>query len=205
MAKDGMPKEVRTVMYWALGIGIIALTIFILTIIFGNLSGNTGFDRLTATTTNETGAWLNTTAYTVDAVTSRHGFVSISVSEVWNTTVGVIPVANYTISATAGTMVNASLITYPDVNVTYAVTYKGQAERGTDAVIGNYTDSAVNTAKQFPTTGTILGIALLLAILIGILVFAIRKMMGVAGAGSVGSGGRSSGSSSAKFDRAGFR
>ncbi len=116
MAKGtgGMPQDVRTVLMWGLGIGILGMTLLILLIIFGNLSGNVGFASGTA------------------------GF------------------------------------------------------NDTQAVIGNYSTSAVNTASQFPVTGTILGIALLLAILIGVLVFAIRKMMGVASASS-GSGNASFG------------
>ncbi len=111
MAKNGggMPPEIRTVLMWGLGIGILAMTLLILSIIFGNLSGNVGF------------------------ASGTQGF------------------------------------------------------NDTENLITNYTASAVNTAKQFPVTGTILGIALLLAILIGILVFAIRKMMGVAGASTGGS------------------
>ena len=108
----GLPSDIKTVLFWGLGIGILALTLLILSIIFGNLSGNVGF--------------------AVDT----------------------------------------------------------QGYNDTQNIITNYTQSAVNTAKQFPTTGTILGIALLLAILIGVLVFAIRKMMGVAG----GSGGGSNAS-----------
>ena len=104
--KGGMPQDIKTVLFWGLGIGILALALLILSIIFGNLSGNVGFD--------------------------------------------------------VGT----------------------QGYNDTQHIIGNYTESAVNTAQQFPVTGTILGIALLLSILIGILVFAIRKMMGVANVGS---------------------
>ncbi len=106
MAKDGMPEDIKTVLFWGLGIGILGLALLILVIIFGNLSGNVGFA-------------VNTQGY-----------------------------------------------------------------NDTQNIITNYTASAVNTAKQFPVTGTILGIALLLAILIGILVFAIRKMMGVANVGA---------------------
>ena len=111
MAKGsgGMPKDIRTILMWGLGIGVLALTLLILVIIFGNLSGNVGFAETT------------------------------------------------------------------------------QGFNDTQSIILNYTSSAVNTAEQFPVTGTILGIALLLAILIGVLVFAVKKMMGVAGASSGGS------------------
>jgi hypothetical protein len=54
----------------------------------------------------------------------------------------------------------------------------------TNAVIGNYTTSVVNTAAQFPTVGTILGVGVLITILIALLIFAISKMMKVSGGGS---------------------
>ena len=62
-----------------------------------------------------------------------------------------------------------------------------QGYNDTQAIILNYTTSAANTAGQFPTVGTIVGIAILLLILIALLIFAIKKMMGVAGATSSGS------------------
>ena len=58
----------------------------------------------------------------------------------------------------------------------------------TNQYIGNYTTSVANTGAQFPTVGTILGVALLLAILIGLLVYAVKRMSGVAGSGK-GDGG----------------
>jgi len=65
-------------------------------------------------------------------------------------------------------------------NVGFSVNTAGY--NNTQAVIDNYSISATNTAGQFPVVGTIVGIALLLLVLIGILVFAIVKMMHVAGA-----------------------
>ena len=55
-----------------------------------------------------------------------------------------------------------------------------QGFNDTQNIILNYTLSATNTAAQFPTVGTIVGIALLLLILIALLIFAITRMMGVA-------------------------
>jgi hypothetical protein len=62
-------------------------------------------------------------------------------------------------------------------NVGFAVGTEGY--NNTQSVIGNYSLSATNTSAQFPVVGTIIGIALLLIILIGVLIFAIRKLMGV--------------------------
>ena len=186
----GMPKDIKTVLFWGLGIGMLALVLLILSILFGNLSNNVGgFDRETATYINESSSYVleTNTANVLDNGISTMGYLSISVTAIHNATGGngtLIPATNYTVDVKTGTVTNASIVTYDDVNISYVVTFKGQSELDTDYIIGNYTESAVNTAQQFPVTGTILGIALLLSILIGILVFAIRKMMGVANVGS---------------------
>jgi len=100
MAKNGMPESLKMVLMWGIGLGILALTLLILLVIFGNLSTNLGFT-----------------------------------------------------AGTAG---------YND----------------TEEVITDYTTSATNLSGQFGVVGTMIGIALLLTVLIGILVFAVRKLMG---------------------------
>lgn len=59
-----------------------------------------------------------------------------------------------------------------------------QGYNDTQAVIGNFTGAVRNTAGLFPTVGTILGVGLLLGVLIGILVLAVKKLMGAANATS---------------------
>ena len=54
-----------------------------------------------------------------------------------------------------------------------------QGYNDTQNLINNYSASVINVGKQFPTTGTIVGVALLLTVLLGILIYAIRKMMGI--------------------------
>jgi len=110
MAKSGgMPDGIKTVIFWALGLGVISLILIVLLILFGNLSGNVGFSS------------------------------------------------------------------------------GSQGYNDTQNVILNYSASATNTSAQFPTIGTILGIAILLVVLIGVLVFAVRRLMGVTN--SMGGGG----------------
>ncbi len=53
----------------------------------------------------------------------------------------------------------------------------------TNNFIANYTKSVLNTGEQFPTVGTIIGVALLLFILIALLIFALVKLSGISGAG----------------------
>jgi len=108
MASD---NPLKTVLSWVTGLGSIALFGLIMLILFGNLSGNVGFD-----------------------------------------------------SGTSG-------------------------YNNTNAMIGNYTESVTNTAAQFPTVGTILGIAVLLFILVAVAIYAMKKfstMGGGSGSGSFG-------------------
>lgn len=71
-------------------------------------------------------------------------------------------------------------------NVGFATDTQGFND--TQYIIGNYTTGAVNTATQFPTVGTILGVAILILILLALLVFVITKMSGVSGGKGGGSG-----------------
>lgn len=66
-----------------------------------------------------------------------------------------------------------------------------QGFNDTQGIILNYTLGATNTSAQFPTVGTIIGIAILLLILIGLLIFVIKKMTAVSG--STGGGNASFG------------
>jgi len=72
------------------------------------------------------------------------------------------------------------VIIFGNLSGNVGFTTNSQGYNDTQHIILNYTSSATNTAAQFPTVGTIVGIALLLLILIALLIFAIRKMMGVA-------------------------
>ena len=205
---NGMPQDIKTVLFWGLGIGILGITLLILLIIFGNLSGNYGFARASNQTINETGYEINSSSPDVILGFNFRGYVSLSVDEAWNSSdiennvQVLLNSSEYTVDTATGLITNATNTVYPVVNLTYTTTFKDSIELDSDALILNYSQSATNTAGQFPVVGTILGIALLLAILIGVLVFAIRKMMGVAG-----STGSNAGSNSSKgsFDRGGFR
>lgn len=72
-------------------------------------------------------------------------------------------------------------------NVGFAADTQGYND--SQNIILNYTNSAVNTAAQFPTVGTILGVALLILILLALLVFVIVKMSGISGGKAGGNSG----------------
>jgi hypothetical protein len=192
MSKNSMPDGIKTVMYWVLGLGIVAFIGLIMLIIFGNLSGNIGFGQTSQNFYNQT-ITLSDTLTNVTDLTGRAnpGLSNVIMYNATNSST-IIASGNYTIvngliRAGPGTYGNGS-----SVNVSGIQSYDTQGKIDTQGLIGNYTTSVVNTGKQFPMVGTIVGISVLLIILIGLLIFAIRKMMGVAS--GVGSEGRSSSS-----------
>ena len=174
---DKMPEGVKTVMYWTLGLGVVALIGLVMLILFGNLSGNVGFGQDTLSVVADsftiTYAYKNVTdlTYRVNPSLSNVVLINASGGET-------IASGNYT---TLGGTIKAVTTTYNNsaVNLTATLSYDEAGKVDTDNLIANYTTSVTNTGKQFPVVGTIVGIALLLVILIGILTFAIRKLMGV--------------------------
>jgi hypothetical protein len=178
-----MPKSVKGVIGWTLGVGIIAFILLILVIIFGNLSGNVGFTQESTAFTDETILLSPTGSIPTTAQGRTNGaLTSVVVS---NATGGetILASGNYTVSGVTIIGVGTSPYNNTNVNVSATVSYDSQGQIDSDSVINNYTASARNTSAQFPTVGTIIGIAILLAILISLLVFAIRRMMGVSDTG----------------------
>jgi len=189
MAKNtgGMPDGMKSVMGWTLGVGIIAFTLLILVIIFGNLSGNVGFTQDSDTIVNETIVFSDGGNIPSTADNRVNGnLTNVIVSNA--TTQEVVPSTNYSVSGVTVTSVSGSPWNGTNVNVSGDLVFDSQGQIDSENIILNYTLSATNTSAQFPTVGTIIGIAILLLILIALLVFAIRRMMGVAGSTGVSGG-----------------
>ena len=189
MAKD--TGNMKVVMSWSIGLAGIALLGLIMLILFGNLSGNVGFGSSSSslTVTNETNAFANATGYTLSVVNSSMS--SYVLTAVWaNESSGTynvsVPLANVTVS-TGGIVNNATVTDYDNVSLsyTYSQSVPSDGLTNTNQFIGNYTTSVLNTGSQFPTVGTIIGVALLLFILIALLIFALTKLARIGG----GSGG----------------
>ena len=190
----GGDTNMQTVMGWSIGLAGIALLGLIMLILFGNLSGNVGFtqDTLSFTVTNETGAYVNITGYTLSGYNSS--WSSIVITDVWanatDSTNFLLPSTDYNLSsvgvlANATTIVAANVTAFDDANVSYTYVYSFDSVglANTNNFIGNYTLSVLNTGSQFPTVGTIIGVALLLFILISLLIFALVKLSKIGGAG----------------------
>ena len=163
----GAEKSLKGAEAIFLALLVIGLMGLLFLIIYGNLSGNLGFTRDTASYINESGYSINGTTYTLTNGASTTGFVSLAVSVAYNYSEGsVIGAGNYTIDSTAGTIVGAAGRTanYTNVSVSYVVTFKAVAERNTESVIGNLTGGAT----QFFTFSSVWFILTAITILIGI-------------------------------------
>lgn len=180
MAQGGMPQEMKTLLGWVLGLGVIALTGLVMLILFGNLSGNVGFGQDSLSFYNET-ITLSDTGSTPTSASSRVNGALSSIIMTNATDGTVVASGNYSTSGVVFTPAEDAEYNGTSVNVSATVTYDSTGKVNTDNTIGNYTTSVTNTSSNFPTVGTIIGIAILLLILIALLIFAIGKLMGVAG------------------------
>ena len=107
-----------------IGVVIIGVTLIVAMFIAGTIQDVT-YESSSATVTNETGAWLNATTYTVDSSTAT-SFSGLSIVSAINTTDNSsIGIGNFTVSGTGFT--NATATTYASVWVTYAYTYNADS------------------------------------------------------------------------------
>lgn len=183
----------KYVLEWGIGLGALSLFGLIMLILFGNLgSSQVGFNNATISNTNvtnQTGAYINLSNYTLSGFNSS--WSDIIITRAVNASNGSTITASLYSVNTSGVVRNTTTAFWDSVWLTfnYDNSYVTQIQKDVDNYQSNYTGSVLNTGKQFPTVGTILGVALLLVILIGILVYAIKRMGGVANMGGKSSGG----------------
>ena len=168
--------------------GLIILTVIVLVIVSTLLAANLlgADDTTTNTVANETGAWLNSTGYTLANVNSSNS--AYTITEVWanaTATAYLVPSANYTVS-TGGVLTNATVIPsateYNDVNVSYTYIYSTDNvyEVTSNAMGGNLTAGINNVSSKIPTILLIAAVVLLF----GVIVLLVKQ----SGAMGIGSG-----------------
>ena len=150
-------------------------------LIYGNLSGNFGFQQTSSSFFNET---INLNA-TGDTPASAVGTSNPSVASIimTNATGGeIINSANFTV--TGAVFVNATP-TYggQNVNVSYVLTRDSDASVNTENVVSNLTDGTLSFFELFPTILVIAGIVLLITILVGLLFLVISIFNKFSGGG----------------------
>ncbi len=152
---------------------LVAVLVIVAIVIFVSLE--TSFEGTsTVTVTNESGT-LSVAGDTVDA-SGNCSFGDFAITTMWNTTGGaVIPVANYTVDASAGTYVNATVLGegYQSIrtNFTYTYTWGSEACTASEDIItefGNYT-------SLIGLVGTIIFLGLVIGVLVTAFAFGGRK------------------------------
>ncbi len=145
------------------------------------------------TVTNESGAFVNLTGYSLAEVNSSNS--GYTITEVWASASNVtetylIPAANYTVSS-GGNLTNATIVInatqYDDANVSYTFTHTGPDRLEKAAVTrlrGNFTEGIDNVSLKIPTI-LLIGAVVVLFGALALLVFVARRM-GFLGGGSGG-------------------
>ena len=188
-------EEAKTVFLALLVLGLIGLLFLI---IYGNLSGNLGFESESVTITNETGLSAISKGETV-AGAANEGATAFVATEVFadgnqsnSSQTGLqkkpsgytltVPSANYSLASTTGILTNGTVtFQYPNVSVSYTYTRDSIQERNTNVVITNLTGGAVDFFSFSSVWFILLAITVLIGIVIGVIALVERVGKGKAG------------------------
>ena len=187
-----MGKAVKSVGEFA----VIAFTLLgvlfgmmIMTFIFGLLGTGSvlGTSDTLVTVTNETGAWLNGTTYTVDNA-GVAGFGNLIITSAINTTTNTsIGTGNFSVSGTGYNNATATISPTEKVWVSYTYTRDSDARVSADEVQNNSLQAIVSYTGQADTQLLTVGIAITLVVLIAVfLLFWVVFIKGKAGKGASG-------------------
>ncbi len=150
---------------------LVAVLVIIAIVIFVQLA--TSFEGTSAVTvTNESGAYLNQTGYTLDAV-GNCSFASPSITNVWNNSGSnntILLTTDYDVTS-AGVLRNATTQTWNDVNMTYTYTWGSEACTASE----NMTTEFDNYTSLIGLVGTIIFLGLVIGVLVASFAFAGRR------------------------------
>jgi len=168
------------------GVGALILVVIITLVVISTMT-NANLLQSTATTTtvgqsDETGAWLNQSGYTLAEFNSS--FRSYSIVSLYNATGIAIPSTNYTFNSVTGVLQNKSDERWGDVNVSYTYIKTTNYEDSVTTANNGFMSGINNVSGKIPTILIIVAIVLLL----GVLVLLVRYARET---GFVGSGGSS--------------
>jgi len=158
MAREGLIIGLVT------GIAALIITVMIAFVIVSNVS-TVDDDIATAISgsiTNETGAYINSTGYTLDQA-GLSGF-SPTITTLFNATDDT-SIATGNVTVTSGVIYNATAVNWGDVLVSYTYTYT-PTEGASDNLIGNFTTGVNNVSTKIPTVLLIAAVVLILGILV---------------------------------------
>ncbi|HUU88276.1 MAG TPA: hypothetical protein VMX17_11050 [Candidatus Glassbacteria bacterium] len=152
-----------------MGIAGLVIGVIVALVIVSTLTGAGLLESTSNSVTNETGAYLNVTGYTLAGASATGNPRGYTITAVWNTTSAVLYAAgNYTVSA-AGVLTNASTGDFSTgnygVNVSYTYTTDGTEEGTVGSMSGNFTSGIDEVSSKLPTVLLIAAIVLILGIL----------------------------------------
>ena len=149
--------------FFAIILGI-ALLAYVIVIIMGTLSGTAILTKLSGSVTNETGAWINTTSYTVDQSTLS-GFTGLTITALYNYTDGeVIGLGNVTTGTTGIT--NATATNWDNVSVSYTYSYNSNQQDDLEAILGNTSTGISGFFSSISPVWAILGVLVIILVLV---------------------------------------
>ncbi len=155
-----------TIIFLLLGILFGAL---IMTFIFGNMGNIDILEDSIGTVSNESGAYVNSTGYTL-AQSSVRGFSNPSITGAINATSGVvISLGNISVSSN-GIVTNASTYQWDNVNISYTYNYYSDAEINSRDVNNQSLNALAQYSNQSDTQFLVVAISITLLILIGLFI-----------------------------------
>ncbi len=150
---------------------LVAVLVIIAIVIFVQL-GDSFAGTSSVTVTNESGGWLNQTAYTLDASTVC-SVGGLSVTNAWNfSSDTVISLANLTIDTSAFTITSADFfLNSSQVNYTYSYTWGSTACDASENMVSEFD----NYTSLVGLVGTIIFLGLVIGILVSAFAFGGRR------------------------------
>lgn len=152
---------------------LVATLVIIAIVIFVNLSDSFA-GTSSATVTNETSAYLNTTGYTLDNASACQ-FADPTITAIWGKSGGAynvsIPVANASVTA-AGVVTNATTYTNNDVSYSYTYNWGSESCTASENMIGEFD----NYTSLIGLVGTIIFLGLVIGVLVASFVFSGREV-----------------------------
>ena len=177
--KGQMSSGPEMILSWIIAFGLIGLIASVFLLI------NTEFKEETYTfsstsTTNESGAYVNSTGYTLSGA-SDFKAKNFVITAAWNVTNVTDPVligsGNYTVS-TAGVLTNASTTTWSTVNVSY--THKVGANTTATTSVEDASSGIAKITSKLPLIGTIIVLSVILIIVLAVVAY-VRLQAGAYG------------------------
>jgi hypothetical protein len=171
--------------------GIVAgITFLVIAVIIGftiiqnlyDISEDVETSWATETVINESGAWINTTAYTLNKARTVTGFTSPVIFAMTNTTSNLaIPVGNASVT-TAGVVTNATVIWWPAVKISYTYKYK-MGSVSTENLRGDFSSGINEVSEKIPTILLVVAVVIVLGILV--ILWQMFKGMGIGAEGQL--------------------